>query len=100
LLEAQHCGCVPVATDAGGSREALRPGETGLLVGQDDTEAVVAAVAGLLADPPRRRRMAAAGPLFVAEHFSPRTLLKANRRLYRAALGVDVYKVHQGEEKC
>jgi glycosyltransferase involved in cell wall biosynthesis len=87
LLEAQHCGCVPVATDAGGSCEALRHGETGLLVARDDTVAAVNAVAGLLTDPERRTRMAAVGPAFVAERFSPRALLEGNRRLYGAALG-------------
>jgi glycosyltransferase involved in cell wall biosynthesis len=86
LLEAQHYGCVPVATDAGGSVEALAHGRTGLLVGRDDVAAAVAAVAGLLADPVRRLRMATAGPAFVAERFSPRTLLESNRRLYRTAL--------------
>src|SRR5207249_229665 len=50
LLEAQHCGCVPVATDAGGTREAVRPGETGLLVGRDGRGDAVrcALVAGYL----------------------------------------------------
>jgi glycosyltransferase involved in cell wall biosynthesis len=86
LLEAQHCGCVPVVTEAGGSREALRHGETGIVVGHDDMEGAVAAVADLLADPTRRLRMAAAGPAFVAEHYSPRALLEGNLRLYRLAL--------------
>jgi glycosyltransferase involved in cell wall biosynthesis len=87
LLEAQHCGCVPVATDAGGSAEALRHGETGLLVGRDDLAGAVEAVAGLLADPVQRRRLAAAGPAFVAERFAPGALREGNMRLYRAALG-------------
>jgi glycosyltransferase involved in cell wall biosynthesis len=87
LLEAQHCGCVPVATDAGGSREAIWPGETGLLVGLNDTQGAVDAVTNLLADPTRRLQMAAAGPALVAERFSSRALLEGNLRLYRAALG-------------
>jgi glycosyltransferase involved in cell wall biosynthesis len=86
LLEAQHVGCVPVATDAGGSREALSPGETGLLVGLNDQDGAVAAVAGLLADSGLRRRMAAAGRAFVAARFDPQAQYDANLRLYRAAL--------------
>jgi glycosyltransferase involved in cell wall biosynthesis len=86
LLEAQHVGCVPVATDAGGSREALSPGETGLLVGLHDRAGAVAAVAELLADAGRRRRMAAAGRAFVAARFDPRVQYDANLRLYRVAL--------------
>jgi glycosyltransferase involved in cell wall biosynthesis len=86
LLEAQHVGCVPVATDAGGSREALSPGETGLLVGLHDLDGAVDAVAGLLADADRRRRMAAAGRPFVAARFNPEALYEGNLRLYREAL--------------
>ncbi|MCC6417447.1 MAG: glycosyltransferase [Gemmataceae bacterium] len=86
LLEAQYVGCVPVATDAGGSREAMSPGETGLLVGRDDLDGIVAAVAGLLADPERRARMAAAGRAFIAGRFASETLYEANLRLYREAL--------------
>jgi glycosyltransferase involved in cell wall biosynthesis len=87
VLEAQHCGCVPVATDAGGTREALEHGRTGLLVGRDDLDGAVRAVAGLLADADLRRRLAAAGPDFVRRRFSPRALDDANLRLYQTALG-------------
>jgi glycosyltransferase involved in cell wall biosynthesis len=86
LLEAQHCGCVPVATDAGGSGESLDPGRGGVLVGLDDMSGTVDAVADLLGDPVKRRRMAAAGRAFVAERFAPRALRDGNMRLYRAAL--------------
>jgi glycosyltransferase involved in cell wall biosynthesis len=86
LLEAQHCGCVPVATDAGGSREAMAPGETGLLVGLQAMEETVTALAELLRDAERRRRMAAMGRAFVASHFAPEAMHVANIRLYRLAL--------------
>jgi glycosyltransferase involved in cell wall biosynthesis len=86
LLEAQHCGCVPVATDAGGSGEALDPGHSGILVGLDDTEGIVAAVEMVLRDAALRRRMAEAGRAFVAERFAPRALHEENLRLYREAL--------------
>jgi glycosyltransferase involved in cell wall biosynthesis len=86
VLEAQHCGCVPVATDAGGSGEAMDPGRTGLLVGLHDVDGTVRAVAALLADEGRRRRMAEAGPAFVAGRFSPQGLYEGNDRLYREAL--------------
>jgi glycosyltransferase involved in cell wall biosynthesis len=86
LLEAQHCGCVPVATDAGGSGEALEPGWTGMLVGLDDIDGAVTVTAELLGDPALRRRMAQAGRAFVAERFDPRALHEGNMRLYREAL--------------
>jgi glycosyltransferase involved in cell wall biosynthesis len=86
LLEAQHCGCVPVATDAGGSGESLDPGRSGVLVGLDDLAGTVDAVAALLNDPAKRQWMAAAGRAFVAERFDPRALRDGNMRLYREAL--------------
>ena len=85
LLEAQHAGCVPVATDAGGSGEALDNGRTGLLVGLHDREGTACAVAALLTNPARRREFAEAGPAFVAECFAPTVLHEANERLYRTA---------------
>jgi glycosyltransferase involved in cell wall biosynthesis len=86
LLEAQHCGCVPVATDAGGSREAMQPGESGILVGLHDQEQTMRELASLLGNEERRSTMAAAGRAFVACHFAPEALHEANMRLYRAAL--------------
>jgi glycosyltransferase involved in cell wall biosynthesis len=86
LLEAQHCGCVPVATDAGGSRETMVPGETGVLVGLDALEETVESLASLLHDPEKRRRMATAGRAFVAANFAPEMLHAANMEIYRAAL--------------
>jgi glycosyltransferase involved in cell wall biosynthesis len=86
LLEAQHCGCIPVATDAGGSREAMVPGQTGILVGLNDQDQTVRELATLLGDAGRRRTMAAAGRAFVASHFAPEALHEANLRVYRAAL--------------
>ena len=87
LLEAQHCGCVPVVTGAGGSAEAVDAGTTAELVGMDDRDGTVAAVAALLGDPARRRRMAAAGRAFVASRFAPEALYEGNRRLYEQGLG-------------
>ena len=60
LLEAQACGTPVIAAQSGGMPDALRAGETGLLVAQDDPRALGAAVIELLADPPRLRAMAEA----------------------------------------
>jgi glycosyltransferase involved in cell wall biosynthesis len=86
LLEAQYCGCVPVVTDTGGSREAMSPGETGLLVSLNDPDEAVRSVLQLLRDPERRRRMAAAGRAMVVRRFAAEALYEANDRLYRDAL--------------
>jgi glycosyltransferase involved in cell wall biosynthesis len=86
VLEAQHFGCVPVVTQAGGAGETLDPGRTGELVGRDDLDGAVEAVARLLADPQRRAALASAGRDFVAARFSPEALYQGNRELYRTAL--------------
>jgi phosphatidyl-myo-inositol dimannoside synthase len=57
LLEAQACGTPVIAARSGGMPDALRAGETGLLVPPDDPGALAAAVLELLGDPPRLRAM-------------------------------------------
>lgn len=58
LVEAQGAGLAAVVTDCpSGPAEVVAHGETGLVVPPGDTDALVAAVAELLRDEPRRRRM-------------------------------------------
>jgi phosphatidylinositol alpha-1,6-mannosyltransferase len=61
LLEASAAGVPVVAGDSGGAPETVREGITGHVVGGRDTAALGDALAGLLADPDRARRMGAAG---------------------------------------
>jgi phosphatidyl-myo-inositol dimannoside synthase len=61
LLEASASGLPVVAGDSGGAPETVREGETGHVVGGRDLPGLVDALAGLLADPDRARRMGAAG---------------------------------------
>ncbi|WP_456307451.1 glycosyltransferase [Paeniroseomonas aquatica] len=69
ILEAWSATRPVVAAAAQGPTELIRPGETGLLVPPEDPEALAAAIAGLLANPGRAGRLAAAGrAAFVAEH--------------------------------
>ena len=69
-VEAQSAGVPVVVTDAGGLRETLVPGETGLITAAGDSAALSAAVRELLADEERRERMGAAGREWVCAHFS------------------------------
>ena len=59
LVEAMLVGVPVVATDAGGHREIVRHGETGLLVPPDDAEAMATACVTLLHDPEMASAMAA-----------------------------------------
>lgn len=59
-LEAAASGVPVVARDAGGLREAVRDGETGVLVGGDDPQRWAETISGLLADPDRLAALGAA----------------------------------------
>ena len=87
VLEALACGVPQVATDVGGTREAVTP-ETGILVPPRDPDALADAVLELLRDDERRARMA------IASRAAARRALHARadgrgdrRRLRRAAAG-------------
>lgn len=58
LIEAMLLGTPIVAADSGGNPEAIRHGETGLLVRPDDPEAFAAASLALLEEPERTADMA------------------------------------------
>jgi len=59
-----------IAGRSGGIPEAVRDGETGLLVDAERPEAVVEAVRRLLDDPALRARLGAAGRRVVETHFN------------------------------
>lgn len=61
FLEASASGLPVIGTTGSGVEEAIIAGETGLLVPQDDPEALAAAIAQLLRDETLRARMGAAG---------------------------------------
>jgi phosphatidylinositol alpha-1,6-mannosyltransferase len=61
LLEAMASGVPVLAGRAGGTAEAVRDGETGLLVDGEDIAAIAAAVLAVLTDPSLAARLAAGG---------------------------------------
>jgi D-inositol-3-phosphate glycosyltransferase len=71
LVEAQACGLPVVASRFGGFPEVVDEGRTGLLYPPRDATALAAAVGALLADPARRRAMAAAAPGWAAQFAWP-----------------------------
>jgi glycosyltransferase involved in cell wall biosynthesis len=62
--EAMMQGTAVVASNAGGLREFIRDGETGLLVPPGDVEALAGALAALLLDPERVERIGREGRAF------------------------------------
>jgi len=88
LAEAQSQALACVATRVSAIPELVRDGQTGLLVGENDPEALARALEALITDPARRRTLGHAGQARVAQGFA----LDANleplaRRLGLAAPG-------------
>ena len=71
LLEAASSGLPVVATDVGGSSEAVRDGDTGYLVPPDDPDALARAMVCIATSPgSERSAMGRRGRRLVEEHFS------------------------------
>jgi phosphatidylinositol alpha-1,6-mannosyltransferase len=70
LVEASASGLPVVAGNAGGVADAVRDGETGLLVPPEDPAAVADAICRLLADGSLAHRLGAAGRKAVETHYN------------------------------
>jgi phosphatidylinositol alpha-1,6-mannosyltransferase len=70
LVEASACGLAVVGGRSGGVPDAVREGETGILVDPDDPAAVAAGINELLADPARRKQLGAAGRRAVETYYN------------------------------
>ena len=83
VIEAMALGVPVVATPVDGIPEVITDGETGLLVPPGDPEALAAALARLLGDPPLRARLAAAAAGRVRTEFDHERLMDRLRRADR-----------------
>jgi phosphatidylinositol alpha-1,6-mannosyltransferase len=70
VVEASASGLPVIGSRSGGIPEAVREGETGLLVDSDDPAALAAAAIRLLGDEALRRRMGAAGRVAVERYYN------------------------------
>jgi glycosyltransferase involved in cell wall biosynthesis len=86
VLEALLARSAVVATDVGSVTEAVRDGETGLLVPGEDPIALAAAIRGLLADEGLRRRLGERGRELVLERFTADHMARAFESLYEELL--------------
>jgi len=86
LLEAQASAKPVVAFDVGGVNEAVRNGETGLLVKWGRTDKLADAIMKLLSDKALREKMGAEGRRFVAENFTWDICAQKMLNVYREAL--------------
>ena len=86
LLEAQASAKPVVAFDVGGVNEAVRNGETGLLVKRGSTEKLADAIMKLLSDKALREKMGADGRRFVAENLTWDICAQKMLNVYHEAL--------------
>jgi glycosyltransferase involved in cell wall biosynthesis len=72
-----------VGTRTGGIVDVIEAGRTGLLVAPADTDALAAAIEGLLADPARRAALGAEGRSRVRERFDAEKSVDRYRALFQ-----------------
>jgi len=82
VLEAQWLGLPVVATESGGTREALDPGISGLLAESPQPQVIASQVLAFLRDPRKMQRARQAGPSFVADKFATSRMIQETLRLY------------------
>lgn len=84
LLEAQATATPVVAFNVGGVAEAMRAGETGLLIKPDSRE-LAGAILKLLSNARLRAKMGAKGREFVSKHFSWQSCAQKMLQVYHEA---------------
>jgi glycosyltransferase involved in cell wall biosynthesis len=86
LIEAQAAGCPVIATDVGGTREALLDGRTGRVVCERSPDHLARAVLEVLFDPTWGDRMNRQANDFVANRFSFDRMVDRTLEMYRTPL--------------
>jgi glycosyltransferase involved in cell wall biosynthesis len=81
-LEALLARSAVVASDVGSVAEAVRDGETGLLVPPEDPAALAGAIRSLLADEQLRRRLGEEGRRLVLDRFTDVHMARGFESLY------------------
>jgi len=87
LIEAAACGRAVVTTDVPGCRDAIEPGQTGLLVPVRDAQSLADAIARLAEDAALRQRMGAAGRALAESEFDIKRVARVHVELYDALGG-------------
>ncbi|OXR49862.1 glycosyl transferase [Pusillimonas sp. T2] len=86
LIEAAASGRAVVTTDVPGCRDAIEPGETGVLVPARDAQALADAVVRLAENPELRQQMGRAGRQLAERVFDIRLVQQAHLQLYESLL--------------
>jgi glycosyltransferase involved in cell wall biosynthesis len=83
VLESLMRGVATIGADAGGVRDMITDGSTGLLTPPGDVPALARAIASLLEAPERCRSLAAAGQAHARSKFDRGALVQRFREMYR-----------------
>jgi glycosyltransferase involved in cell wall biosynthesis len=90
LLDVAASGCPIVATDAGGVREAVLPGETGVVVPTRSARALAHGILEMARDSQTARRMAARGRERILSHFTAERMTERTLDVYSRVLAGSV----------
>lgn len=82
LVEAAACGRAVVTTDVPGCRDAIEPGETGLLVPVRDAGALADGITQLVEDSALRHRLGRAGRALAEREFDIGSVVQAHLDIY------------------
>jgi glycosyltransferase involved in cell wall biosynthesis len=85
LMQAQACGIPAVTTLVGSIDEAVKPGESALIVAPQNVAELRQALENLLRDPARREHMAQTAAAFAQQHFSDTVMLDAMEQIFTEA---------------
>jgi glycosyltransferase involved in cell wall biosynthesis len=96
ILEGMAAGLPMIVTDVGGNAEAVRHGETGLVVPARDPDQLAAAIVRLSNDAAARNAFGNAGRERVREYFSFASCVDRYDRLYRGLWRGDVPQQIEG----
>jgi glycosyltransferase involved in cell wall biosynthesis len=83
LLEAAASGCAVITTEHPGCRDAIVPGETGMLVVPKDVPSLIDTLASLLSDPDLMESMGKAGRQLAVQRFCVTKVVDIHYSLYR-----------------
>lgn len=86
LAEAAACGRPVITTDMPGCRDAIEPGQSGILVPPRDAKALSDAIENLIAHPDVRRQMGRAGRKFAERRFDIEEVIEKHLSAYEALL--------------
>lgn len=88
MLEAMACGLPVIATEHSGIPEAVTHGNEGLLIGQNDVDALTAAITEAIEDTARYQQMSAASRSRIEENFSSQRAIAALEHIYHEAIDI------------